>query len=98
MVAIGTLIAYWIDYGCLYGPDDFTWRFPIAFQCVFAAIVIVMMISLPESPRWLLNHHHEDEAATVLAGLNGVARDDQEVIIQMQVIRDAVNSSGGGGE
>ncbi|KAI4953656.1 hypothetical protein J4E91_002504 [Alternaria rosae] len=98
MVAIGTLIAYWIDYGCLYGPDDFTWRFPIAFQCVFALIVIVMMISLPESPRWLLNHHHEDEAATVLAGLNGVPRDDQEVIVQMQVIRDAVNASGGGGK
>ncbi|KAI4611172.1 hypothetical protein J4E83_008115 [Alternaria metachromatica] len=98
MVAIGTLIAYWIDYGCLYGPDDFTWRFPIAFQCVFAMIVIVMMISLPESPRWLLNHHHEDEAATVLAGLNGVARDDQEVIVQMQVIRDAVSASGGGGK
>jgi MFS family permease len=98
MVAIGTLIAYWIDFGCLYGPDDFTWRFPIAFQCVFAVIVIIMMISLPESPRWLLNHHHEDEAATVLAGLNGVPRDDQEVITQMQIIRDAVNASGGGGK
>jgi len=98
MVAIGTLIAYWIDYGCLYGPDDFTWRFPIAFQCVFAIIVIIMMISLPESPRWLLNHHHEDEAATVLAGLNGVPRDDPEVLIQMQIIRDAVNASGGGGK
>jgi hypothetical protein len=47
MVAIGTLIAYWIDYGCLYGPDNFTWRFPIAFQCVFAVIVLVLMISLP---------------------------------------------------
>ena len=44
MVAIGTLIAYWIDYGCLYGPDDFTWRFPIAFQCVFAVIVIIMIV------------------------------------------------------
>ncbi|CAE7219659.1 hypothetical protein PTNB85_09979 [Pyrenophora teres f. teres] len=98
MVAIGTLIAYWIDYGCLYGPDDFTWRFPIAFQCVFAIIVIIMMISLPESPRWLLNHHHDEQAATVLAGLNGVPRDDPEVLIQMQIIRDAVNASGGGGK
>ncbi|EMD86898.1 hypothetical protein COCC4DRAFT_41492 [Bipolaris maydis ATCC 48331] len=98
MVAIGTLIAYWIDYGCLYGPDDFTWRFPIAFQCVFAFVVIIMMTSLPESPRWLLNHHREDEAATVLAGLNGVPRDDPEVLIQMQIIRDAVNASGGGGK
>ncbi|KAH9880818.1 hypothetical protein IAQ61_001112 [Plenodomus lingam] len=98
MVAIGTLIAYWIDYGCLYGPDDFSWRFPIAFQVVFAIIVIGMMISLPESPRWLLTHHREEEAATVLAGLNGLPRDDPEVLIQMGVIRDAVSASGGGGK
>jgi sugar porter (SP) family MFS transporter len=98
MVAIGTLIAYWIDYGCLYGPDNFTWRFPIAFQCVFAVIVLVLMISLPESPRWLLTHHREDDAATVLAGLNGLPRDDPEVVVQMQVIRDAVTASGGGGK
>lgn len=98
MVAIGTLIAYWIDYGCLYGPDDFTWRFPIAFQCVFAFIVIVMMIQLPESPRWLLTHHREEEAATILAGLNGLRRDDPEVVLQMDVIKDAVRKSGGGGK
>ncbi|KAH7394512.1 general substrate transporter [Pyrenochaeta sp. MPI-SDFR-AT-0127] len=98
MVAIGTLIAYWIDYGCLYGPDDFTWRFPITFQCVFAFIVIGMMICLPESPRWLLTHHREDEAATVLAGLNGLQRDDPEVLVQMGVIKDAIRASGGGGK
>jgi sugar porter (SP) family MFS transporter len=98
MVAIGTLIAYWIDYGCLYGPDAFTWRFPIAFQCVFALIVIGMMTALPESPRWLLTHHREEEAATVLAGLNGLPRDDPEVLVQMQVIKDAVSASGGGGK
>ncbi|KAF1851417.1 general substrate transporter [Cucurbitaria berberidis CBS 394.84] len=98
MVAIGTLIAYWIDYGCLYGPADFTWRFPIAFQCVFALIVIVMMTGLPESPRWLLTHHHEEEAATILAGLNSLRRDDPEVLVQMAIIKDAVRASGGGGK
>jgi len=41
-VAIGTLIAYWIDYGAIYGPHDFTWRFPIAFQCVFAITVLIL--------------------------------------------------------
>lgn len=98
MVAIGTLIAYWIDYGCLYGPDDFTWRFPIAFQCVFAIIVIIMMIGLPESPRWLLTHHHEEDAATVLAGLDGLRRDDPEVLIQMGIIKEAIRAAGGGGK
>ncbi|KAF2820199.1 general substrate transporter [Ophiobolus disseminans] len=98
MVAIGTLLAYWIDYGCLYGPDNFTWRFPIAFQCVFALIVLVMMLSLPESPRWLLTHHREEEAATILASLNGLPREDPEVLVQMGVIKDAVRKAGGGGK
>lgn len=92
------MIAYWIDFGALYGPDDFTWRFPIAFQCVFATIVIIMMISLPESPRWLLTHHRDEEAATVLAGLNGLPRDDPEVLAQMGVIQDVIRASGGGGK
>ena len=28
-IAIGTMIAYWIDYGASYGPPGLTWRFPI---------------------------------------------------------------------
>jgi hypothetical protein len=90
------LIAYWLDYGCLYGPDDFTWRFPIAFQCVFALIVIVLMTQLPESPRWLLTHGREDEAATIMAALNGLPRDSSEVVLQMGVIKEAIRASGTG--
>src|SRR4051812_11919174 len=40
VIAFGTLIAYWIDYGASFGPADLTWRFPIAFQCVFGFILI----------------------------------------------------------
>lgn len=93
-VAIGTLIAYWIDYGCTYGPDPFVWRFPIAFQCVFAVIVLVMMMKLPESPRWLLTKGRRDEAATVLAGLDGKPRDDPEVVTQIVTIEKAISAAG----
>ncbi|KAF5552238.1 sugar transporter stl1 [Fusarium napiforme] len=93
-VAIGTLIAYWIDYGCTYGPAPFVWRFPIAFQVVFATIVLVMMMKLPESPRWLLTHGRREEAMTILAGLNGQARDSADVTTQMATIEKAIAAAG----
>ncbi|KAI0106325.1 general substrate transporter [Hypoxylon sp. NC0597] len=96
-VAIGTLIAYWIDYGCTYGPHPFVWRFPIAFQCVFALVVIGLMTQLPESPRWLLTKDRVEEAATVLAALHGERRDDPDVQTQMAVITDAIRASGHAG-
>lgn len=96
-MAIGTLIAYWIDYGCTYGPHDFVWRFPIAFQCFFALVVIGLMTQLPESPRWLLTKDRNEEASTVLAALNGERRDDPQVMTQVAVIVDAIRASGHAG-
>lgn len=48
VIAFGTLIAYWVDYGCSYGSDNFTWRFPIAFQIVFCILLLAGMTWLPE--------------------------------------------------
>ncbi|KAL1590420.1 hypothetical protein WHR41_00763 [Cladosporium halotolerans] len=96
-VAIGTLIAYWIDFGCLYGPPELTWRFPIAFQCVFAFIVLVLMLGLPESPRWLMTKDRSEEATVILAALAEKPVDDEEVALQANVIADAIRASGGDG-
>ncbi|KAJ1326097.1 Sugar transporter STL1 [Microdochium nivale] len=93
-VAIGTLIAYWIDYGCIYGPHAFVWRFPIAFQCVFAFIVLGLMLDLPESPRWLLTKGRTEEATRVLAALSGVPLNSPVVHEEVQIITNAITASG----
>lgn len=36
MVAGGTVIAYWVDFGLSYVPSSVAWRVPIALQIVFA--------------------------------------------------------------
>ncbi|KAI1176103.1 general substrate transporter [Nemania sp. FL0916] len=93
-VAIGTLIAYWLDYGASYGPHAFAWRFPIAFQIAFALSVLILMTNLPESPRWLLSHNRVDEATTILAALNGESRSDPRLNTQLSNLRAAIRASG----
>ena len=88
------MIAYWIDYGCTYGPAAFVWRFPIAFQCAFAMVVLVLMLRLPESPRWLLTKDRTADATTVIAALQGKHRDDEEVQKELSVFVDAIRATG----
>ncbi|KAF2715319.1 general substrate transporter [Pleomassaria siparia CBS 279.74] len=94
VIAFGTLIAYWLDYGCTYGPPDLSWRFPIAFQIVFGLIVLIAPIWLPESPRWLLTKDRHDEAVHVIAALGGHSIDSQDTIQQANIIMDSIRASG----
>lgn len=94
VIAFGTLIAYWVDYGCQYGPPDLTWRFPIAFQIVFGLVVLIVPFWLPESPRWLLTKDRADEATKVIAALRGLPTDHEETTLQVNIIVDSIRASG----
>lgn len=94
VIAFGTLVAYWIDYGASYGSADLSWRFPIAFQTVFALVLVLGMIWLPESPRWLLTRERYEEGETVIAALRGLERDDKETQLQKRIIMDSIRASG----
>ena len=94
IIAWGTLIAYWIDYGCSFGSADLSWRFPISFQCIFGLFVTIGMIWLPESPRWLMTRDRFDEGKQVIAALRGIEIDDHETQVQFAVIQDSIRASG----
>ena len=94
IIAFGSLIAYWIDYGASYGSDDLSWRFPIAFQCVFALTVSVAMIWLPESPRYLLTQERYEEAERVISAIRGYELDSADTKMERDVILDSIRASG----
>lgn len=99
IIAFGTMIAYWIDYGASYGPNDLTWRFPIAFQIIFGIILIVGIWFLPESPRWLITQDRHEDAIDVIAALSGLETTDADVTLQHSLIVDGIKASGhAGGE
>ncbi|KAG0161676.1 hypothetical protein PDIDSM_2089 [Penicillium digitatum] len=91
LIAAGITISYWLDLGFSFlDPSSVAWRFPIAFQNVFALIILVFVLPLPESPRWLILKGREEEALDVLAAILDLDESDPYVHSEFSAIKDAV--------
>lgn len=71
MITGGVALAYWLDFGFKFVDSSASWRFPIAFQVVFAIFVCFIILDLPESPRWLMRKGRTEEARRTLEALYG---------------------------
>ncbi|KAG1149270.1 hypothetical protein G6F37_006344 [Rhizopus arrhizus] len=91
LLAVGVAIAYWLEYGFYFVQGEVAWRFPLAFQMVFAIILGVASFILPESPRWLQAHGYEEECKTVLARLwSDCDTTHPRCIAEWEEIRDGI--------
>jgi sugar porter (SP) family MFS transporter len=89
-----TMSQYWVDYGFYWlDTTSVQWRFPIAFQCAFALVVLLGVLCLPESPRWLIKKGHYDDAAKVLAQMDNTTEDDVYVQVQLRQLQEAIGDS-----
>jgi sugar porter (SP) family MFS transporter len=85
MVTVGILASYLVGYG-LSGSGQWRWMFGLA---AFPAVVMFLgLLTLPESPRWLLARDRESEARTVLSR----TRPAQEVEEELVEIRTTVRA------
>lgn len=76
LIVLGSLLAFIINYFLVKSMPDSTWlhekniwRFMLGFELIANAIWVTMILKIPESPRWLIKHHREDEARPVLSEL-----------------------------
>lgn len=85
---------YWVDYG-FYWLDSTSvqWRFPIAFQCAFAIVVLLGVLCLPESPRWLIKKGHYEQAGKIMAQIDNTTVDDVVVQTQLRQLQDSIGAS-----
>jgi MFS family permease len=91
------MIAYWVDYGFYFLEGTVRWRFPVAFQSFFTIIVMIGLLFLPDSPRWLAMKGRMDEARYVTARLLGKPVDDDEVKVEIEAITEALEAQSRGG-
>ncbi|KAL4897839.1 general substrate transporter [Aspergillus ambiguus] len=92
MVILGTVLAYWLDYGMIHNyTGEVVWRFPLAFQDFFALFTVFSMPFLPESPRWLYAHGQKEKSIDVLSRLMDCSTNDPTVISIVAEIEQAIS-------
>lgn len=89
-VGIGLVYAYWLDYGFSFLDGPIAWRFPLATQILFAATVLLLTFTVPESPRYLYAQGKTEECKEVLAYVFGKPKDHDEIITNFEEIEAAV--------
>ncbi|EEB91203.1 hypothetical protein MPER_10476, partial [Moniliophthora perniciosa FA553] len=92
MVATGVMISYFINYGI--GIHMKTgvniWRIPFGFQLVPCGIMLIGLLTVKESPRWLASVDRKEEALANLAYLRKKHVTDHNVISEMAEIEAAI--------
>jgi MFS family permease len=76
LLIFGFALSNWVGFG-FYHIDQ--WRAPFAFQCLPSILLLLIIIKLPESPRWLIMKDRTDEAALILQKLHTPAEAQVEV-------------------
>lgn len=91
---IGISSSYWLEYVLSFingGNTSFRWRFPLGFQMIPLLLLMVMMLFMPESPRFDIAHGKEERGKKTLAIFRAEGNvDDPEVIAEYEEIIAAV--------
>jgi sugar porter (SP) family MFS transporter len=81
-VVAGILVAYFSNYliaAVVGGPETAAWRWMLGIAALPSLLFFVLVLRIPESPRWLVKAHRADEAASVLRAMGN---DRPEALVQ----------------
>jgi len=96
LAIVGLTTAFLVKAALGFLGDD-GWRWLLASSAVPAAIVLLLRIGAPESPRWLIQHGHDAKARAVLDRFYGsdvyIDESEPEDVVHRAKIRDLFTSS-----
>lgn len=85
---VGTLIASGVCYGTQSIASTWAWRIPSLLQAAPSVFGVIILLFIPESPRWLISRGRHEEALEVLTIVN--AHDDVAVQKQFTEISETL--------
>lgn len=81
MIVVGQFAAFVINAIIfnVWGEHPGVWRYMLAVAVLPAIALLIGMLFLPESPRWLISKHRDDQAFEVLKQVRSTARAEAEM-------------------
>ncbi|KAI0506022.1 high-affinity glucose transporter RGT2 [Xylaria bambusicola] len=86
-ITIGLLLAAIVNNSTQNRDDSGSYRIPIAIQFAWAIILIVGMLLLPETPRFLVKQGKQEQAARALGQLRRLPADHPAIASELAEIR-----------
>ncbi|MFJ7848892.1 D-xylose transporter XylE [Peribacillus sp. NPDC097224] len=95
-IILGMLVVYFVNWAIAYGQtvewiNDIGWRYMFASEAIPALLFGLLLIFVPETPRYLALKHQNDKALAILTKINGAV----EAKSIFNDIKQTVNVSSG---
>lgn len=89
-ITLGILLSYVVD--SIFAESQ-AWRWMLGIGIIPAVLLLIGMIFLPYSPRWLMSRGRETEALKALKKING--QHHSECLEQLQIIKNSLRQQKG---
>lgn len=98
LYSCGTIVAAGLSSVTSRFPDDRSWQYMLLSGVPWTALSMLMLVFIPESPRWLVRNNKKEEATTIVSWIHGSRSDfdaDAEVDLLEQSLQESEGSSNG---
>lgn len=94
MIGVGFIVSTWVGYGSRHTSDasSFQWRFPLAFQIIPSVLLLVGLIWLPESPRYLIEKDRDEDGMKILRKLHYNGSNDEWIQAEYNEIKATLSA------
>ncbi|ODV78045.1 sugar transporter 2 protein [Suhomyces tanzawaensis NRRL Y-17324] len=90
-ITFGIFIGYCVTYGTKKLSGSRQWRIPLGLCFLWAIFLVVGMLCMPESPRYLVEKHRIEDAKKSIARSNKVPVEDPSVYTEVQLIQAGID-------